>query len=188
MILSDRAIKRVVEEGHVDIDPYDPKFVQPNSYDLHLSKWFRAFPPGHIIDVKSSMPQTLLYERPSLVLAPREFLLASTMQRVRVPNFLCGRLEGKSSLGRLGLVVHSTAGFIDSGFNGYITLEIANLNSLPIRIYAGMPIAQISFLMTSTPVDSVYGEVEGSKYQGQEEAPVESMYWKNFPDKFLEPS
>lgn len=194
MILADKDMRYFVEKGDLIIDPYDDKFVQPASYDVHLSKWFRGYPllrerRDGMIDVKSNVPRTTLHQAgDAYEIWPGEFVLASTIEKVKIPNFLCARLEGKSSLGRIGLTVHVTAGFIDPGFHGHITLELANLNNRIIRLYPGMPIGQLSFQRMTSVVSEPYGEVAGSKYQDQEEAPVESQYWKNFPDKFLESS
>lgn len=187
MILSDDEIKEYVRRGDLKIGHYDEKFVQPASYDLHLSPWFRAFKGGSsLIEPTISTMQTALWNKKTLIITSGEFLLASTMESVEIPEFLCGRLEGKSSLGRLGLTVHVTAGFFDPGFRGYPTLEIVNLNRRPIVLRAGMPIAQMSFSRMSMVPRNSYGQVAGSKYQDQEEAPVESQFWKNYPDKFLE--
>jgi dCTP deaminase len=187
MILSDKHIVQALEAGRIGIDPFDPRYVQPASYDLHLSKWFRFFTDTpRIIDVASSERRTVVQEFGSMLLKPGDFVLGSTMERLVIGPEFCGRLEGKSSLGRLGITIHVTAGFFDPGFIGHATLEIANLNKASIRVYAGMPIAQMSFHKMSSPAKRPYGYMHGAKYQDQKEQPAESQYWKNFPDKILE--
>lgn len=189
MILSDRTIREEIDAGRIAIDPFDPACVQPSSVDLHLDRYFRVFrnhTMGHI-DVKANLEElTELVELPEgaepFILHPGEFVLGSTAERVAVPDDLVARLEGKSSLGRLGLLIHSTAGFVDAGWNGQLTLELSNVASLPITLYPGMKIGQISFIRMTTPADQPYGSgTLGSKYQGQI-GPRPSRYWENFPE------
>lgn len=184
MILSDKEILGLYEGKQLGIEPFDDKFLQPSSYDVHLSRFFRIYHTGvRIIDLKENYPETTPFEREAFDLPAKDFILASTVEKVSIPRFLTGRLEGKSSLGRVGITVHVTAGYCDPGFRGHITLEIANLNVRPVRLYAGMPIGQISFHRMSSLPSRTYGVVKGSKYQDQGPAPVESQFWKNFPDK-----
>ncbi len=168
------------------IDGLDESCIQPSSVDLHLDRYFRLFRNHSIrvIDVREAQEDlTELVEvegEHALVLHPGEFVLGSTSEAVGIPDDLVGRLEGKSSLGRLGLLIHSTAGFVDPGFTGHITLELSNVANLPITLYPGMKIGQISFLTMTTPADQPYGSgVLGSKYQGQR-GPTPSKYYLNF--------
>ena len=186
MVLSDRTIKRLLAEDRIGIEPYDDTLLQPSSIDVRVDRFFRVFHNARypFIDVKR--PQEELTElveiddeRP-FILHPGEFVLGSTLERVRLPDDLVARLEGKSSLGRLGLLIHSTAGFIDPGWDGHVTLELSNVANLPITIYFGMKIGQISFMQLSEPAETPYGSADlGSKYQGQK-GPTPSRYWQNF--------
>src|SRR4249919_613696 len=166
MILSDRDIRAAIESGRITIDPYDERCIQPSSVDIHVDSQFRVFANSRYpyIDVKQEMPELteLVEVKPDepFILHPGEFVLGSTLERVGIPNDLVARLEGKSSLGRLGLLIHSTAGFIDSGFTGNITLELSNVANLPITIYYGMPIGQLSFMRLDRPVEKPYGSGE----------------------------
>ncbi|MGY6500097.1 MAG: dCTP deaminase [Acidimicrobiales bacterium] len=186
MILSDRTIREQIDAGRIVIDPFDPSCVQPSSVDLHLDRYFRVFrnhTMGHI-DVRQNLEElTELVEHADenpFILHPGEFVLGSTSERVAVPDDLVARLEGKSSLGRLGLLIHSTAGFVDAGWDGQLTLELSNVANLPITLYPGMKIGQISFIQMTTAADRPYGSGElGSKYQGQV-GPRPSRYWENF--------
>jgi dCTP deaminase len=186
VILSDRTIREQIDAGRIVIEPFDPACVQPSSVDLHLDALFRVFKNhtlGHI-DVKRRLDDlTELVEIPdgeAFMLHPGEFVLGSTSERVAIPTDLVARLEGKSSLGRLGLLIHSTAGFVDAGWDGQLTLELSNVCNLPITLYPGMKIGQISFIRMTTEADVPYGSAQvGSKYQGQR-GPVPSQYWKNF--------
>jgi dCTP deaminase len=186
VILSDRTIREELATGRVVIDPLGPGCVQPSSVDLHVDRYFRLF-RNHtlaVIDVRLNQEDlTELVEIPdgeALVLHPGEFVLGSTLERVALPDDLVGRLEGKSSLGRLGLLIHSTAGFVDAGFSGHLTLELSNVANLPIKVYPGMKIGQVSFLRMSTPADQPYGsQAVGSKYQHQR-GPTPSRYHENF--------
>ena len=186
MILSDRTIREELEAGRIVIDPLLPKSIQPSSVDLHIDRYFRVFrnhTMGHI-DVKQNLEDLTelveIGEEDTFMLHPGEFVLGSTLERVALPTDLVARLEGKSSLGRLGLLIHSTAGFVDAGWDGQLTLELSNVANLPITLYPGMKIGQISFIRMTTPADVPYGSAEvGSKYQGQR-GPRPSRYWENF--------
>jgi dCTP deaminase len=188
MVLSDRSIHEEVARGRIVLEPWDPTLVQPSSVDVRCDHRFRVFHPGRYpyIDVKRPMPDlTELVEigdGRAFILHPGEFVLGATLERLTLPADLVARLDGKSSLGRLGLQVHSTAGLADPGFSGQITLELSNVASLPIAIYPGMRIAQLVFERLTTPADRPYGHGGlGSKYQGQE-GPTASSYWRNFED------
>ncbi|MGH9064695.1 MAG: dCTP deaminase, partial [Acidimicrobiales bacterium] len=186
MILSDHTIREELAAGRIVIDPLDPGCIQPSSVDLHVDRYFRLFRnhTTRVIDVKEDQEDltelVAVGEDDALVLHPGEFVLGATAERVAVPDDLVGRLEGKSSLGRLGLLIHSTAGFIDAGFDGHLTLELSNVASLPITVYPGMKIGQISFLRMTTPADLPYGAgAVGSKYQHQR-GPTPSRYHESF--------
>ena len=186
MVLSDRSIRAEIEAGRVVIDPYDPDLIQPSSIDVRVDRRFRVFQNSRYpyIDVRQAMEDlTELVEvqgEEPFILHPGEFVLGQTLERVTLPDDLVARLEGKSSLGRLGLLIHSTAGFVDSGFSGNLTLELSNVANLPITIYHGMPIGQISFMRMDSPVERPYGSGDtGSKYQGQGE-PTPSRFYLNF--------
>jgi dCTP deaminase len=186
VVLSDRTIRRLLDEGRIGIDPYDPALMQPSSLDVRVDRYFRVFRNSRypFIDVKAAQEElTELVEvvgDEAFILHPGEFVLGSTLERVTLPDDLVARLEGKSSLGRLGLLIHSTAGFIDPGWDGHVTLELSNVANLPITIYHGMKIGQVSFVQLSEPAEKPYGSGElGSKYQGQM-GPTPSRYWQNF--------
>ena len=186
VILSDRDLLAEINKGSIIIDPFDPACVQPSSIDVKVSNLFRVFRnhSAAVLDVKKDLTDlTELVEvadGEAFMLHPGEFVLGSTLERVAVPSHLVARVEGKSSLGRLGLVIHSTAGFIDAGFDGHVTLELANLANLPITLYPGMKIGQISFITMTSPADKPYGSgAHGSKYQGQR-GPTPSRYFENF--------
>jgi dCTP deaminase len=186
VILSDTSIRKAVSEGRIIIDPLDEKSVQPSSVDLHVDRYFRVFRNDTTPYIDPKEPQenlTELVEVPeegAFILHPGEFVLGSTFERVGLPDDLVARLEGKSSLGRLGLLIHSTAGFVDAGWDGHLTLELSNVANLPIAIYPGMKIGQISFLEMTTPAAAPYGSASmGSKYQGQR-GPTPSRYYLNF--------
>ena len=186
MVLSDRSIRQEIEDGRIVIDPFDDRLVQPSSVDVRVDRRFRVFRNSRYpyIDVRQPMeeltePVSIEGEEP-FILHPGEFVLGQTLERVALPDDLVARLEGKSSLGRLGLLIHSTAGFVDPGFSGNITLELSNVANLPITIYHGMPIGQISFMRMDQPVEHPYGSGENaSKYQGQGE-PTPSRFYLNF--------
>jgi dCTP deaminase len=186
VILSDRSLRESLAAGRIVIDPLDEACIQPSSIDLKLDRLFRVFRnhTAGIIDVKQDLTElTELVEIDPdgvFMLHPGEFVLGSTSERVALPDDLVARIEGKSSLGRLGLLIHSTAGFIDAGFDGHITLELSNVANLPITLYPGMKIGQVSFLQMTTPADRPYGKgARGSKYQGQR-GPTPSRYFENF--------
>jgi dCTP deaminase len=186
MILSDVDIRKALAAGRIQIDPFDDACVQPSSVDLHVDRQFRVFANSRYpyIDVRREMPDlTEMVEvagDEAFILHPGEFVLGSTIERVALPDDLVARLEGKSSLGRLGLLIHSTAGYVDPGWDGYLTLELSNVANLPIALYHGMKIGQISFFKMSSAVDRPYGSPElGSKYQGQSE-PTASAFHRDF--------
>ena len=185
-VLSDHDIAAALSAGRVRVDPYDPAALQPSSIDLHLDRSFRVFRNNRYpyIDVRSPQPDLTellnVADDEPFVLHPGEFVLGQTIEWVELPNDLVARLEGKSSLGRLGLLIHSTAGYVDPGWKGKLTLELSNVATLPIALYCGMRIGQISFLTMSSPVDRPYGSAGlGSKYQGQSE-PTASAYFEDF--------
>ena len=189
MILSDRDIRAAIEAKRITIDPFDPAAIQPSSVDLHVDRFFRTFHNARYpyIDVKKPMDDLTelvdVKEDEPFILHPGEFVLGSTLECVTLPDDLVARLEGKSSLGRLGLLIHSTAGFVDAGWNGHLTLELSNVANLPITIYPTMKIGQISFYKMSSPADNPYGSRKvGSKYQGQE-GPTPSRYYENFAEE-----
>ncbi|HYM64557.1 MAG TPA: dCTP deaminase [Gaiellaceae bacterium] len=186
MVLSDRTIRRQLSEGRIEIDPYDDSLLQPSSLDVRVDRFFRVFRNSRypFIDVKEEMEDLTelveIGEAEPFILHPGEFVLGSTLERVKLPDDLVARLEGKSSLGRLGLLIHSTAGFIDPGWDGHVTLELSNVANLPITIYYAMKIGQLSFVQLTEPAETPYGANGlGSKYQGQA-GPTPSRYWQNF--------
>jgi dCTP deaminase len=181
-VLSDGTIRRLVEEGRITIDPWDPGRVQPASVDLLLGTSFRVFHNHRVAAIDLRDPPTNLTEQVEIagdeafVIHPGEFVLGRTLEYVELPEDLVARIEGKSSLGRLGLIVHATAGFVDPGFKGTLTLEITNLTRVPIKLYAERPIAQLSFMTLDRPAERPYGHPDlGSHYQGQVDA-TESRY------------
>jgi dCTP deaminase len=185
-VLSDRDIRAALDAGTVSIRPYDPQDLQPSSVDLHLDHSFRVFRNNRyaFIDVRAPQPDLTelltVAEDEAFILHPGEFVLGQTHEWVELPDDLVARLEGKSSLGRLGLLIHSTAGYVDPGWKGNLTLELSNVANLPIALYAGMRIGQISFFKMSSSVDRPYGSPElGSKYQGQSE-PTASAFHRDF--------
>ena len=184
MILSDRDIRAQIEAGRVVIEPFDPACVQPSSVDLHVDSQFRVFANNRypFIDVREEQPDLteLVEMKPDepFILHPGEFVLGSTLERVALPDDLVARLEGKSSLGRLGLLIHSTAGYVDPGWDGYLTLELSNVANLPITLYPGMKIGQISFFRLTSPAETPYGAA-GNKYQGQR-GPTPSRFYRDF--------
>jgi dCTP deaminase len=185
-VLSDRDIRASIEAGEIVIKPYDPKDLQPSSVDLHLDRRFRVFRNNRYayIDVRNPQPDltellTIQDDEP-FVLHPGEFVLGQTLEWTELPNNLVARLEGRSSLGRLGLLIHSTAGYVDPGWKGHLTLELSNVANLPIALYYAMSIGQISYFKMSSPVERPYGSPElGSKYQGQSE-PTASAFHRDF--------
>ncbi len=189
MILSDRSLREQLAAGRIVIEPFDERCIQPSSIDVKIGNLFRVF-RNHtcgVIDVKERLEDlTELITIPAdgvFMLHPGEFVLGSTLERVVVPDDMVARIDGKSSLGRLGLIIHSTAGFIDPGFDGHITLELTNIATLPITLYPAMKVGQVSFMAMTTPADHPYGSgARGSKYQGQR-GPTPSRYWENFRDE-----
>jgi dCTP deaminase len=189
MIFSDRTIKEAVADGRIVIDPYAEKMVQPSSVDLRCDSVFRVF-ENHkyaLIDPKAQQEDltTEVAATPDqpFMLHPGEFVLGSTLEVVGLADDIVARLEGKSSLGRIGLLIHSTAGFIDPGFKGQVTLELSNVANLPIAIYPGMKIGQVSFYQLTTAAENPYGSPgSGSKYQGQS-GPTPSRIHKDFPEE-----
>ncbi len=186
MLLSDRDLIAEIKSGQLALEPFEPGLVQPSSVDVRLDRLFRVFNNHlytHIDPAQQQDDLTSLVEVPegeSFVLHPGEFALASTLEVVTLGHQLAARLEGKSSLGRLGLLVHSTAGFIDPGFSGHVTLELSNVASLPIRLWPGMKIGHICVLRLSSPAEHPYGSaVYGSRYQGQR-GPTASRSWVNW--------
>lgn len=186
MILSDRSIREALASGRVTIDPLEDGAIQPSSVDVRIDHGFRVFANHRhpVIDVRAPMPDLTelveVAEDEAFVLHPGEFVLASTFERVALADDLVARLEGKSSLGRLGLLIHSTAGFVDAGWNGYLTLELSSVATLPIRLYPRMKIGQLAFFPLSSPAERPYGSGElRSKYQGQR-GPTPSRYFENF--------
>ena len=186
MILSDKTIREQLKAGRIVIEPFDDANVQPSSVDMHVDRYFRVLRNDSTPLIDPKEPQEDLTELVEVddgrafILHPAEFALASTLERVRLPDDLAARLDGKSSLGRLGLLTHATAGFVDAGWDGHLTLELSNVATLPIAIYPGMKIGQISFFRMSSPVERPYGSPElGSKYQGQSE-PTASAFHRDF--------
>jgi dCTP deaminase len=188
VVLSDKSIREQLEAGGIVIEPFAEGSIQPSSVDLRVDRYFRVFrnDTTPYIDPKQAQEDlTELVEvadEGAFILHPGEFVLGSTLERVSLGNDLVARLEGKSSLGRLGLLIHSTAGFVDAGWDGHLTLELSNVANLPIAIYPGMKIGQISFLQMSTEAETPYGSSSaGSKYRGQK-GPTPSRYYLNFRD------
>ncbi|MBM3658032.1 MAG: dCTP deaminase [Actinobacteria bacterium] len=186
MILSDVTIRAALAEGRIVIDPMMEGAVQPSSVDLRIDRYFRVFRNDTTPFIDPKLPQEDLTELVEVaddnafILHPGEFVLASTLERIAIPDDMVGRLEGKSSMGRLGLLIHSTAGFVDAGWDGHLTLELSNVANLPIALYPGMKIGQISFLQMTTAAENPYGSgATGSKYQGQR-GPTPSRYYLNF--------
>ncbi len=186
MLLSDRDIRQEVLNSRVVLDPWDEAMVQPSSVDVRLDRFFRLFDNHkypHINPAEDQPDLTRLVEvsaHDAFVLHPGEFVLGSTYETVTLPDDIAARLEGKSSLGRLGLLTHSTAGFIDPGFSGHVTLELSNVATLPITLWPGMKIGQLCFFRLSSPSEHPYGSSHyGSRYQGQR-GPTPSRSSQNF--------
>ena len=186
VLLSDRDIKAEIDGGRVRLEPYDEAMVQPSSIDVRLDKFFRLF-DNHkypFIDPAEDQPDLTrlieVEEDEPFILHPGEFVLGSSFEVVTLPDDLAARLEGKSSLGRLGLVTHSTAGFVDPGFSGHVTLELSNVATLPIKLWPGMKVGQLCFFRLSSPAENPYGSAKyGSRYQGQR-GPTASRSFLNF--------
>lgn len=186
MLLSDRDIKSEIASGRVGVDPFQVEMVQPSSVDVRLDRFFRVFENHKYSEIDPSTEQSDLTREVEVgadehfILHPGEFVLASTYEVITLPNDIAGRLEGKSSLGRLGLLTHSTAGFIDPGFSGHITLELSNVANLPVKLFPGMKIGQLCLFRLSSNAEHPYGsEIYGSRYQGQR-GPTPSKSWLNF--------
>ncbi|NKE55603.1 dCTP deaminase [Lentzea sp. PSKA42] len=186
MLLSDQDLRKEVESGRLVLDPFDLEMLQPSSIDVRLDRFFRVFNNTRYTHIDPAQQQddlTSLVEAAEgepFVLHPGEFVLGSTYEMVTLPDDLAGRLEGKSSLGRLGLLTHSTAGFIDPGFSGHITLELSNVANLPITLHPGMKIGQLCLFKLSSPAEHPYGSKRaGSRYQGQR-GPTPSRAYLNF--------
>ena len=186
MLLSDRDIKAEINAGRVKVEPFDGAMIQPSSVDVRLDRFFRVF-ENHkysVIDPSIEQPdltrEVAVEANEEFILHPGEFVLASTYEIITLPDDIAGRLEGKSSLGRLGLLTHSTAGFIDPGFSGHITLELSNVANLPVKLFPGMKIGQLCLIKLSSPAENPYGSaLYGSRYQGQR-GPTASKSWLNF--------
>ena len=186
MLLSDGDIKKELDSGRVKVEPFDGAMLQPSSVDVRLDRFFRVF-ENHkysVIDPAAEQPDLTkaveLKGDEEFILHPGEFVLASTYEVITLPDDVAGRLEGKSSLGRLGLLTHSTAGFIDPGFSGHITLELSNVANLPVKLYPGMKIGQLCLFRLSSPAENPYGSAKyGSRYQNQR-GPTASKSWLNF--------
>ncbi len=186
MLLSDRDLKAEIDAGRVGVEPYAESMIQPSSIDVRLDRWFRVFENHRYphIDPSTEQPDLTRLIEPEadepFILHPGEFVLGSTFEVVSLPDDIAGRLEGKSSLGRLGLLTHSTAGFIDPGFSGHVTLELSNVANLPIMLFPGMKIGQLCLFRLSSPAEHPYGsEKYGSRYQGQR-GPTPSRSFANF--------
>ncbi len=186
MLLSDRDIRAAIESTRVVEEPYDPAMSQPSSSDFRLDRYFRVFENHRYPHIDPAADQTDLTRevQPTgdepFILHPGEFVLGSTLEEVTLPDDLAARVEGKSSLGRLGLLTHATAGFVDPGFRGHVTLELANVATLPIKLYPGMKIGQLCFFRLSSPAEHPYGSAKyGSRYQGQR-GPTPSRSYANF--------
>ncbi len=186
MLISDRDIRAEIDAKRIVLDPFDPSMVQPSSVDVRLDRYFRLFDNhkyAHIDPAEDQPELTRLVEvaaEEPFILHPGEFVLGSTYEAVTLPDDVAARLEGKSSLGRLGLLTHSTAGFIDPGFSGHVTLELSNVATLPIKLWPGMKIGQMCFFRLSSPAEHPYGTGEyGSRYQGQR-GPTASRSHQNF--------
>ena len=192
MLLSDRDIRAEIQSGRVRVEPYDEAMIQPSSIDVRLDRFFRVFENHKYSVIDPSVEQSELTRavevgpKEFFILHPGEFVLASTYEVISLPDDLAGRLEGKSSLGRLGLLTHSTAGFIDPGFSGHITLELSNVANLPVKLFPGMKIGQLCLIRLSSPAEHPYGSaLYGSRYQGQR-GPTPSRSWMNFHQSDLE--
>jgi dCTP deaminase len=186
VLLSDRDIRAAVASGRITLEPYDSAMVQPSSVDVCLDRYFRVFENRRYTHIDPAIEQADLTTEVScaddeaFVLHPGEFVLGSTYERICLGDDIAARLEGKSSLGRLGLVTHSTAGFVDPGFDGHITLELSNVATLPMRLWPGMKIGQLCFFNLSSPAESPYGSARNlNRYQGQR-GPTPSRSYQNF--------
>ena len=186
VLLSDRDIRAEIAAGRVAVEPFAESMVQPSSVDVRLDRFFRVFENHKYSVIDPSIEQSeltrevIVEPNEHFILHPGEFVLASTYEVITLPDDIAGRLEGKSSLGRLGLLTHSTAGFIDPGFSGHITLELSNVANLPVKLFPGMKIGQLCLIKLSSPAEHPYGSaVYASRYQGQR-GPTASRSWINF--------
>jgi dCTP deaminase len=186
VLLSDRDILAEIDAKRIGLDPFDPSMIQPSSIDVRLDKFFRVFDNHKYPHIDPAADQSDLTREievegdDAFILHPGEFVLGSTYELVSLPDDIAARLEGKSSLGRLGLMTHSTAGFVDPGFSGHVTLELANVATLPIKLYPGMKIGQVCYFRLTSPTDNPYGSAKyGSRYQGQR-GPTASRSHANF--------
>lgn len=192
MLLSDRDIRSEITAGRVAVEPFAESMVQPSSVDVRLDRFFRVFENHKYSVIDPSIEQSELTREvvvepnEHFILHPGEFVLASTYEIITLPDDIAGRLEGKSSLGRLGLLTHSTAGFIDPGFSGHITLELSNVANLPVKLFPGMKIGQLCLIKLSSPAEHPYGSaVYASRYQGQR-GPTASRSWINFHQTIIQ--
>ena len=192
MLLSDRDIRAEIAAGRVAVEPFAESMVQPSSVDVRLDRFFRVFENHKYSVIDPSIEQSeltrevIVEPNEHFVLHPGEFVLASTYEIITLPDDIAGRLEGKSSLGRLGLLTHSTAGFIDPGFSGHITLELSNVANLPVKLFPGMKIGQLCLIKLSSPAEHPYGSaVYASRYQGQR-GPTASRSWINFHQTIIQ--
>ena len=186
VLLSDRDLRIEIESGRVRVEPFEEAMIQPSSVDVRLDRFFRVFENHKYSVIDPSIEQGELTREVEVgakeffILHPGEFVLASTYEVITLPDDIAGRLEGKSSLGRLGLLTHSTAGFIDPGFSGHITLELSNVANLPVKLFPGMKIGQLCLIKLTSPAEHPYGSaLYGSRYQGQR-GPTPSRSWMNF--------
>jgi dCTP deaminase len=192
VLLSDRDIRAEIASGRVAVEPFAEAMVQPSSVDVRLDRFFRVFENHKYSVIDPSIEQSELTREvvvepnEHFILHPGEFVLASTYEIITLPDDIAGRLEGKSSLGRLGLLTHSTAGFIDPGFSGHITLELSNVANLPVKLFPGMKIGQLCLIKLSSPAEHPYGSaVYASRYQGQR-GPTASRSWMNFHQTIIQ--
>jgi dCTP deaminase len=192
MLLSDRDIRAEIAAGRVAVEPFAESMVQPSSVDVRLDRFFRVFENHKYSVIDPSIEQSeltrevIVEPNEHFILHPGEFVLASTYEIITLPDDIAGRLEGKSSLGRLGLLTHSTAGFIDPGFSGHITLELSNVANLPVKLFPGMKIGQLCLIKLSSPAEHPYGSaVYASRYQGQR-GPTASRSWINFHQTIIQ--
>ncbi|MCX6485846.1 MAG: dCTP deaminase [Rhodoluna sp.] len=186
MLMSDRDIRAAIESGQIGLEPLEMSLLQPSSFDVRLDRFFRLFDNhkcAYIDPAEDQSDLTQLIEvdpKEAFILHPGEFVLGSTYEFVSLPDNIAARLEGKSSLGRLGLMTHSTAGFVDPGFKGHVTLELANVSNLPIKLWPGMKVGQLCFFQLSSPSETPYGsEKYNNRYQGQR-GPTASRSFMNF--------
>lgn len=186
MLMSDRDIRASIEAGQIGLEPLEMSLLQPSSFDVRLDRFFRLFDNhkyAYIDPAEDQSDLTQLIEvdpKEAFILHPGEFVLGSTYEFVTLPDNIAARLEGKSSLGRLGLLTHSTAGFVDPGFKGHVTLELANVSNLPIKLWPGMKVGQLCFFQLSSPSETPYGsEKYNNRYQGQR-GPTASRSFMNF--------